>query len=71
MTCTLPAKLRGTRDERIERMIKKSVLMFVIGDISRRERYWRRDKENRGLVSCGGEEEDGEGDQAMILRLDS
>jgi len=44
--------------------------MFVIGDISRRER-WRRDKENRGLVSCGGEEEDSEGDQVMILRLDS
>jgi hypothetical protein len=46
------AKLRGTKDERIERMIKKSALMFVIGDISRRER-WRCDKENRGLVSCG------------------
>ena len=44
--------------------------MFVIGDISRRERR-RRDKENRGLASCWGEEEDGEGDQAMILRLDS
>jgi hypothetical protein len=70
LTCTLLAKLRGTKDERIERMIKKSVLMFVIGDISRRER-WRRDKENRGLVSCGGEEEDSEGDQVMILRLDS
>jgi hypothetical protein len=70
LTCTLLAKLRGTKDERIERMIKKSVLMFVTGDISRRER-WRRDKENRGLVSCGGEEEDSEGDQVMILRLDS
>jgi hypothetical protein len=70
LTCTLLAKLRGTKDERIERMIKKSVLMFVTGDISRRER-WRRDKENRGLVSCGEEEEDSEGDQVMILRLDS